>query len=221
MKVCKLMSAVAVAALVMIGAGAAKADGAPNDPKVRITVPTDPTIEPCSAVPEGVTCFTSNSEANPLIIAAGAEGDVYTDFAYEPNDSICNPTSCPNPALDALQTLWVAIVPTVFSAPYICTLNPVGPGQTPAFNECPAMEGVGGAPPLVGPFLLLELACNTDVSECTGMLPGEFGQAEVSSPEPGDLALLVVGLFLVGLYNWKSRKSVSADRYIHNTLAAS
>jgi hypothetical protein len=215
MKVCKLMSAVVVAALLMVGAGIAKADG---DPKVKLTVPTDPIIEPCSAVPEGIVCFSTNSESNPVAISAG-EGDVYTQFAYEPDDSICNPTSCPDPSLDALMTLFVAITPTIPFALYPpCTLLAVPEGLTPAFNQCSG--GVGVTPP-PGSDLIMMASCDPTLSPCTGMLPGEFGTGEVSSPEPGDLALLVAGLFFVGLYSWKSRKSATADRFIHNTLAAS
>src|ERR1700690_280089 len=103
MRICKTLVIVAVAALAMAGAKVAKADGGGLDPKVKIVVPTDPVIEACSDVPEGVTCFTSNSESNPVTVQgptlAQLESpgyDLITNFIYEPDDVNCNPISCPN-----------------------------------------------------------------------------------------------------------------------------
>ncbi len=73
MRFCKTLVIVAAVALAMVGANVAKADGA-VDPRVKIVVPTDPTIEPCTEVPEGITCFTSNSIQNPVTVAGADPG---------------------------------------------------------------------------------------------------------------------------------------------------
>jgi hypothetical protein len=200
----------AIAAVVgsVVGASIAKADG--GDPLVKITVPKDPTIEPCSDFSEsGIECFTSNSEANPVNITGPTAAqlaqpggfDIVTNFIYEPTD--CVNGVCPSS--DTLNTLWVAINPTIPGESYNCNLGAVAPGVTPAFNECPASEGVSS-----GSLLLLELACvSTDSNPCTGMLPGQEGTAEVT-PEPSEFLLLGVGVGLLGLYNWKSRNAIAA-----------
>jgi len=216
MNFCKAMVIAAVVALAMVGANVAKADG--SDPKVKIVVPTDPVIEPCANVPAGVTCFTANSESNPVEVtgptlaqlesAGGA--DIMTDFIYEPTNCVAG--VCPTS--DILQTLWIAITPTIAGAAYNCQLGGTG-SETPAFNECPAMEGIsqGGA-------LLLELACvSTPSSPCTGMLPGEEGSAEVT-PEPGEFALLAVGIALVGFFGWKRRQAMELVRAEQENFAA-
>jgi len=214
MRFCKTLAIVAVVALAMVGAKSAKADSGP-DPKVKIVVPTDPVIEPCTEVPEGVTCFTSNDEGNPVTVQgptlAQIESpgfDIITDFMYEPTD--CVDGVCPTS--DILQTLWIAITPTVPGASYNCDLGiPVG---TPAFNQCPAAEGISG-----NGLLLLELACvPTANSPCTGMLPGEEGSAEVA-PEPGELAMLAMGIALVGFCGWKRRRTDELSR-ANRVLAA-
>jgi hypothetical protein len=215
MRFCKTLAIVAIAALAMVGTKSAKADG--SDPKVKIVVPTDPTIEPCSEVPEGVSCFTSNSESNPVTVTGptlaqleSPEGaDIMTDFIYEPTD--CVGGVCPSS--DTLQSLWIAITPTLAGAAYNCELGGTG-GETPAFNQCPAMEGVSS-----GGLLLLELACvSTQSNPCSGMLPGEEGSAEVT-PEPGELALLGVGIAFVGLCGWKRRQAVELSRTSQQNLA--
>jgi hypothetical protein len=220
MKFCKTLAIVAVSALAMVGAKSAKADSGP-DPRVEIEVPTDPILEPCSSVPEGVTCFTSNSEANPVAVQgptlAQLESpgyDFVTDFMYEPDDSICSPTSCPNPAADTLLDLWIAITPTIPGAAYSCTLAPVPGDLTAAFNKCPAEVGISS-----GGLELLELECDPTISACTGMLPGEEGSAEVA-PEPGELAMLGVGIALVGICAWKRRQAVELSRASQQNLAA-
>src|SRR5271156_1340725 len=193
MRFCKTLAIVAVVALAMVGATSAKADGI--DPKVKLVIPTDPTLEPCSSVPEGVECFATNDEGNPVTVAGptlaqleSPEGfDITTDFMYEPEDSICNATTgvCPDPAAGARMDLWIAITPTVSGASYDCDLGTVAPGTTPAFNVCPKSEGVSDSG-----LLLLELECDpTPTSPCTGMLPGEAGSAE-GFEGPGEIVML-------------------------------
>jgi hypothetical protein len=222
MRFCKTLAIVAVVALAMVGATSAKADGI--DPKVKLVIPTDPTLEPCSSVPEGVECFATNDESNPVAITgptlAQLESpgyDITTDFMYEPEDAICNATTgvCPNPAADALMDLWIAITPTVSGASYDCDLGLVAAGTTPAFNVCPKSEGVSGSG-----LLLLELECDpTPTSPCTGMLPGEAGSAEVA-PEPGEMVMLGVGIGLVGFLGWKRRQAIEPSRVNQENLAA-
>jgi hypothetical protein len=222
MRFCKTLAIVAVVALAMVGTNVAKADGAP-DPKVKIVVPTDPVIEACSDVPAGVTCFTSNSDTNPVVIAGPTLAelqspgyDFITNFIYEPDDSICNPTSCPDPAADALMTLWIEISPTIPIplATYSCDLGTPPAGETPAFNVCPLEAGV--AEPSGNQEL--ELACVPTAGLCTGMLPGEEGSAEIA-PEPGELAMLAMGIALVGFCGWKRRKAVELSRANQQNLA--
>jgi hypothetical protein len=222
MRFCKTLAIVAVVALAMFGAKSAKADGL--DPKVKLVIPTDPTIEPCSSAPEGDVCFATNDESNPVPIVGPTVAqlesglfDITTDFIYEPDDANCNANTgvCPNPAADALMDLWIAITPTVPGASYDCDLGTVAAGVTPAFNVCPKSEGVSGSG-----LLLLELECDpTPSSPCTGMLPGEAGSAEVT-PEPGDLALLGVGIALVGFFGWKRRQAIEPRRVNQENLAA-
>jgi hypothetical protein len=211
MRFCKTLAIVALAALAMVGAKSAKADSSP-DPRVTIVVPTDPVIEACGDVPEGVTCFTMNDESHPVTVQgptlAQLESpgyDLITDFIYEPDDSNCNPTSCPNPGADTLPDLWIAITPTIEGAAYTCALGTPPGGQTPAFNVCPEAVGTSGG------LELLELGCDPTVSACTGMLAGEEGSAEVA-PEPGELAMLAMGIALVGFFGWKRRRAVELNR---------
>jgi hypothetical protein len=43
------------------------------------------------------------------------------------------------------------------------------------------------------------------------MLAGEEGSAEVA-PEPGELAMLAMGIALVGFFGWKRRRAVELNR---------
>jgi hypothetical protein len=204
----------AVVALMGMGANVAKADG--GDPRVKITVPTDPVIEPCSSFSDtNIECFTSNSISNPVVVAGPTGNEVgsfdfLTNFIYEPTN--CVGDSCPSS--DILSTLWIEINPTIPGGAYNCDLGTVAPGVTPAFNQCPAMEGVSS-----GGLLLLELACNpTPSSPCTGMLPGQEGSSEIA-PEPGEFVMLGMGILLVGLYQWKSRSAMARRAVDHAGLA--
>jgi hypothetical protein len=215
MRFCKTLAIVAVVALAMVGAKVAKADGA-VDPKVKLIIPNDPTIEPCSQVPEGITCFTSNSFSNPVDVAgptmAQLNGtfDLITNFIYEPTDCVGN--VCPQS--DTLLDLWIAITPTINNAMYTCSLATPPNGQTPAFNTCPVAFGI------VDGVQEIEMECDpTPTSPCTGMLPGEAGSAEIS-PEPGELAMLGLGIALVGFCGWKRRQTVELSRVNQENLAA-
>jgi hypothetical protein len=217
MRFCKGLVIVAAVALAMVGANVAKADGA-VDPRVKLVIPTDPTIEPCSDVPEGITCFTSNSFEDPVAVVGptlaqldSAGGyDLFTNFIYEPTD--CINDVCPSS--DTLLDLWIAITPTIQNAIYTCSLGTPPGGLTPAFNTCPAAVGISGG------LELLELECDpTPNSPCTGLLPGEAGSAEVT-PEPGELALLGIGIALVGFCGWKRRQVVELNQVNQENLAA-
>jgi hypothetical protein len=214
MRFCKTLAIVAVVALAMVAASVAKADGA-VDPKVKLIIPTDPTIEPCSQVPEGVSCFTSNSFQNPVTVAGPTQAqlngtfDLVTNFIYEPTD--CVGGVCPSS--DTLLDLWIAITPTIQNAMYTCTLGSAA-GETAAFNVCPAAVGINS-----DGLELLELECNPTLSACTGMLPGEEGSAEIA-PEPGEFAMLGLGIALVGFCGWKRRQAVELSRVSQGNLAA-
>lgn len=217
MRLCKTLAIVAVVALAMVGANLAKADGL--DPRVKIVVPTDPTIEPCNAVPEGVECFTANSEADPVAVAGptlaqlngGGTFDLVTNFIYEPTN--CTGDVCPSS--DTLFDLWIAITPTIPGAAYSCALGAVPGGLTPAFNTCPAAVGISS-----DGLELLELECDsTPNSPCTGMLAGEQGSAEIT-PEPGEFAMLGLGIALVGFCGWKRRQTIDLSRANQENLAA-
>lgn len=218
MRFCKSLVIVAAVALAMVGANVAKADGA-VDPRVKLIIPTDPTIEPCSEVPEGISCFTSNSFQNPVAVAGptlaqvsgGGTFDLLTNFIYEPTD--CVGDVCPSS--DTLLDLWIAITPTIQNAIYTCSLGAVPGGLTPAFNTCPAAVGINS-----NGLELLELECDpTPTSSCTGMLPGEEGSAEIT-PEPGEFAMLGLGIALVGFCGWKRRQAVELSRLNQQNLAA-
>jgi len=218
MRFCKTLAIAAVVALAMIGAGVAKADGV-VDPKVKLTIPTDPTVEPCSQVPEGISCFTSNSFSNPVAVVGptlaqldSASGfDLVTNFIYEPTD--CVNGVCPSS--DTLSDLWIAITPTLQNAIYTCSLGTPPGGLTAAFNTCPAAVGING-----NGLELIELECDpTPTSPCTGLLPGEEGTAEVT-PEPGEFAMLGLGIALVGFCGWKRRQAVDLNRVNQQNLAA-
>jgi hypothetical protein len=224
MRFCKTLAIVAVVALAMVGAKAAKADG--GDPKVHIVAPTDPVLEPCSDFEgQNITCFTSNTESDPLVVTgptlAQLEGpgyDFLTNFIYEPDDSICNPTSCPDPAADAIKNLWIAIVPTI-SAPlasYTCDIGVPPAGQETAFNQCPAAAATNQTTGIQ----YIDVACNLQLGACTGLLPGEAGSAEIA-PEPGEMAMLGLGIALVGFCGWKRRQAIEANGTNQQNLATS
>jgi hypothetical protein len=218
MRFSKTLAIAAAVALAMVGAGVAKADGV-VDPKVKLTIPTDPTIEPCSQVPEGISCFTSNSFSNPVAVVGptlaqldSAGGfDLVTNFIYEPTD--CVNGVCPSS--DTLSDLWIAITPTLQNAIYTCSLGTPPGGLTAAFNTCPAAVGING-----NGLELIELECDpTPTSPCTGLLPGEEGTAEVT-PEPGEFAMLGLGIALVGFCGWKRRQAVDLNQVNQQNLAA-
>lgn len=207
MKLYNAVAGMAVVALTMGAATVARADG---DPISKIVVPTDPSIiVPCSEISDAV-CFTeTNSISNPADIngpTAAEIGnnplfDITTDFFYEPDN--CSPSGDPStcPGSDVLDQVYLAIVPTIPSTAYPCFIG-AGPGDaTPAFNGCSPIAETPDSD------LILELTCDPSKSACTGMLPGQEGSAEIT-PEPGELALLGLGIPLVGLYGWRRRNVV-------------
>ena len=216
MRIHKMLALGAGLAVVMLGTSVARADA--NDPRGKIVVPTDPdTIVPCSSVEnEDTVCFTeANSIQDPALIAGPTAEqiandplfDIITNFFYEPdNCATADPASCP--ASDILDTVFLAVMPTVPSTAYPCFIGQ-GPGDaTPAFNSC---SPIGVTPP-PGSDVILELSCvSTPTSPCTGMLPGQEGSAELT-PEPGTLLLLGAGLPLMGLFSWKRRKALNLGR---------
>jgi hypothetical protein len=218
MRFCKTLAVVAVVGLAMLGPKVAKADSS-LDPKVKLVIPTDPTIEPCSAFADtDIECFTSNSEDSPVIVQgptlAQLESpgyDLTTDFIYEGST--------------VLDTLWIAFSPTIPGADYTCELEPGADGQEQAFNTCPSGVGItsgdGTAP---AGLEVIEMSCvppppGTVGTACTGLLPGEAGSAEVA-PEPGELVMLALGIALVGFCGWKRRQLVQLNRDGHQDLAA-
>jgi hypothetical protein len=223
MRIHKMLAVAAGLAVAMLSTSVARADA--NDPHAKIVVPTDPdVIVPCSqVVNEDTICLTeSNSIGNPAIIAGPTAQDlannplfdITTNFFYEPdNCGSSDPASCP--AADVLSTLFLAINPTVPSAPYSCNIGQ-GPGDaTPAFNGCMPI-GVTGQPNF---DIILELTCvSTANSQCTGMLPGQEGSSEIT-PEPGTLLLLGAGLPLMALYGLKRRKALDLGRQNRADLA--
>lgn len=211
MRFSRLLAVGAVAVLATIGASVARADGV--DPSVKITVPKDPTIEPCTYFANtDIYCFTSNDEGNPVpitgptlaLILSDPDFALETDFIYEPDDQT-----------SVLLRLWVEITPTIPGGSYDCTLGAPDPGETPAFNQCPASFGVAD-----NGDQLLELQCNQGpgYSPCTGLLAGEEGSA-VITPEPSSLPLLGIGISLVGLWGWKARKAAGAPQASRGVLA--
>jgi hypothetical protein len=215
----KLLAVAAAGALVMVGAGVAKADSSAPDPTARIVVPTDPVIEPCSNAPEGVVCFTSNSIADPVNIAgptaqqlaADPDFSIETDFLYEPCGYAGQPACT---AADTLDVLYLDVVPTIPSTAYPCY---VGAGSLEsAFNSCSPI----GVTPAPGSDVILELTCvSTTQNPCTGMLPGQEGSA-VLTPEPGALALLGLGIPVIFLFDWRRRKALELSQESRADLAA-
>jgi hypothetical protein len=216
MRIHKILAVTAGLAVVMLGTSVARADA--NDPHAKIVVPTDPdVIVSCSSVENSDTvCLTeANSIEDPALIAGpSAEQlasdplfDITTNFFYEPdNCGSSDPASCP--ASDVLDTVFLAINPTVPSAPYDCSIGSEPGDATPAFNGCTPI-GVTGQPNF---DLILELTCvSTASSQCTGMLPGQEGSSEIT-PEPGTLLLLFAGLPLIALYGMKRRKALNLNR---------
>jgi hypothetical protein len=224
MRIHKILAVTAGLAVVMLGSGVSRADGV--DPHAKITVPTDPdVIVPCSSVVnENTVCFTeTNSIENPAIIAgptleevADDPGfDIITNFFYEPdNCGTSDPSSCP--ASDILQTVFLAVNPTIPYAAYPCSIGSEPGTAEPAFNGCTPI-GVTGEPNY---DVILELTCvSTTMNPCTGMLPGQEGAAELT-PEPGTLLLLGAGLPLIALYGLRRRKALNLGRQNQPTLAA-
>jgi len=224
MRIHKMLAVAAGLAVAMLSTGVARADS--NDPHAKIVVPTDPdVIVPCSSVVnEDTVCLTeSNSIQNPALIAgpsaqemgSNPQFDITTNFFYEPdNCGSSDPASCP--LSDILDQVFLAVNPTVSSAPYTCFIA-AGPGnETPAFNGCSPI-GVTGPP---GFDIILELTCvSTANSQCTGMLPGQEGSSEIT-PEPGTLVLLGAGLPLMALYSFKRRKALNLGRQNQANLLA-
>jgi hypothetical protein len=224
MRILKMLAVAAGLAVAMLSTSVARADS--NDPHAKIVVPTDPdVIVPCSSVVnENTVCLTqTNSIQNPALIAgpsaaemgANPNFDIITNFFYEPdNCGSSDPASCP--LSDILNQLFLAVNPTVSSAPYSCFIGSAPGNETPAFNGCTPI-GVTGPP---GFDIILELTCvSTANSQCTGMLPGQEGSSEIT-PEPGTLLLLGTGLPLIALYSLKRRKAVNLGRQNEATLAA-
>lgn len=226
MRIHKMLAVGAGLAVVMLGAGVARADSSGLDPRSKIVVPTDPdVIVPCSSVENSDTvCLTeSNSLQNPLDIAGPTlqqvendpDFDVVTNFFYEPdNCTSSDPASCP--ASDILDFVYLAVLPTIPNAAYPCFIGQ-GPGDaTPAFNGC---SPIGVTPP-PGSDIILELSCIPTIgSPCTGILPGQEGSAEVT-PEPGTLLLLGAGLPLIAIFSWKRRKALNLGSQNQSDLAA-
>jgi hypothetical protein len=224
MRIHKMLAVGAGLAVVMLGTSVARADA--TDPRSKIVVPTDPNvIVPCSSVVnEDTVCFTeTNGIGNPAPIAGPTAEqvaddplfDIITNFFYEPdNCGSSDPASCPQS--DVLDTVFLAVMPTLSSTPYPCFIGQ-GPGDaTPAFNGC---SPIGVTPP-PGSDVILELSCvSTTMNPCTGMLPGQEGSAELT-PEPGTLLLLGTGLPLMGLFSWKRRKALNIGRQNQADFAA-
>jgi hypothetical protein len=225
MRIHKMLAVAAGLAVAMLGTGVARADSGGLDPHAKITVPTDPdVIVPCSSVVnENTVCFTeANSIQDPALIAGPSaqdlannpQFDITTNFFYEPdNCGTSDPASCP--LSDILNTIFLAINPTVQFASYDCAIGSEAGDATPAFNGCTPI-GVTGQPNY---DLILKLTCvSTASSPCTGMLPGQEGSSEIT-PEPGTLLLLGAGLPLVALYGLKRRKALDLGRQNQANLA--
>jgi hypothetical protein len=223
MRIHKMLAVAAGLAVVMLGTSVAHADS--NDPHAKITVPTDPdVIVPCSSVVnDNTVCLTeANSISDPAIIAGPSAQDlannplfdVITNFFYEPdNCGSSDPASCP--MSDVLDTVFLAINPTVPFASYDCGIGSEPGDATPAFNGCTPI-GVTGQPNY---DLILKLTCvSTSLNPCTGMLPGQEGSSEIT-PEPGTLLLLGAGLPLIALYGLKRRKALNLGRQNQASLA--
>ena len=191
-----------VGALVVVGAGIAKADGGGvGDPTVKITVPAD---APTCGDPNTV-CFSSNSE--PVVVMGGTAlpFDITTYFIYT-----CDYTGsgCTDSSLAPLDTLYLAIDPTILGDIYTCSI--VTTYLEEAFNECSMGGGIYKNPSDGSYDYLFELQCASStptltLPACTGMLANEVGAAEVA-PEPSDLILLGIGVLLIGLFDFRRRK---------------
>jgi len=188
-----------VGALVVVGAGIAKADGGGVDPTVKITVPADP-----SCTDPNTVCFSSNSPGDPVVIAGPATTalpfDLTTTFIYT-TCTASDGDDCVSGTLPTLDDLYLLINPTIMGDIYNCVLATTA--LEAAFNAC---NGVSVVTYDGNSDLLLQLSCNsTPNSPCTGLLAGEAGTAEVF-PEPSDFILLGIGILLIGLYDFRRRK---------------
>jgi hypothetical protein len=200
-----------VGIMVVAGAGIANADGGGVDPTVKITVPADP-----SCTDPNTVCFSTNSSSDPVIVMGGAAlpFDITTDFIYtcDYTGSGCTDTA----DLPTLDTLYLAIDPTILGDIYSCNLTSE---MDEAFNQC----NPGGI--FLNPNgdydYFLQLACVTSDSlpSCTGMLAGEAGSAEVA-PEPSDLVLLGIGIMMLGLFGSRRRKVLFQSQITPDRLAA-
>jgi len=229
MKFCRLLAVATLVVSAGLGAGVSSAQ---QDPIGRITVPIDPTIESCAAAElasPGISCFTINDIQDPADIAGPTQQqvqggdpnfDIVTNFIYEPTNCTGTESNATCPQSDTLQALFLAVIPTVGFTQYTCFVGAESGDLEPAFNSCtdigatplsgpgtPGDTTQGGTNPAPGGYVELELQCNTAISNCTGMLPGESGSAELT-PEPGTLLLLGSGLPLIGLFSWKRRKAL-------------
>lgn len=74
-----------------------------------------------------------------------------------------------------------------------------------AFDEL--FQGVGGG----DPFVAVELVCDTGAGSCTGLLNSEAVVAIVSTPEPAESALLVLGIG-VSFLGLGGRKRLQSNR---------
>jgi hypothetical protein len=189
MKRFNMMAVVAVAALAMVGASVAKADGAPGDPVV--------TIHKCTSGCDLGSFDNSNSSSNPLVVTdAGAT----TNFEYcPPSDSDCS---------SGIGEVFVEVVPQegesaaqFDSEKFSCvagiaaTCSTVGPPGVPAVefvfdgtcvSNCgPDSEG----PPVFADFLSA----------------GDIVGVEV--PEPSGMALLFVGLVSLLAFGVRRREA--------------
>jgi hypothetical protein len=223
MRIHKILAVAAGLAVAMLGTGVARADSGGLDPHAKIVVPTDPTLMPCSEVEAPTVCFDqTNSLSNPADIngptlqdlTGNPNFDITTNFIYEPSNCSFSDLACL--AADTLDTVYLAVLPTVPNTAYTCFIG-AGPGSAlPAFNGC---SPIGVTPP-PGSDIILALTCvSTPTSPCTGMLAGEEGSSEIT-PEPGTLVLLGAGLPLMALYGLKRRKALNLGRQNQANLAA-
>jgi hypothetical protein len=223
MRIHKMLAVAAGLAVAMLGTGVARADSGGLDPHAKITVPTDPIYGTCQAVSAatGAECFSENDNLNPVEIQgptlaeieSDPNFDLVTNFFYEPDCVATGVNNCAGTPAAALQTLFFYFSNSINGGIYGCDADQSI--ANPAFNACVITGGVSidGVSEVEG-----ELSCNTKVSACTGMLPGQEGSASVT-PEPGTLLLLAAGLPLIAFFGLKRRKSLNLDRQNQANLA--